>query len=237
MRLQQMQNRKEEGTTIQTPQIRQMMAANHKSITNVQLLSTNPIERKFIGLTLKDVDLQRLERLVKLDLLKLEVQQLTAALDKDLVMMKYDRKVLSIDSFLSINIIDKGRDHKGIYICHEEPSNKSPDIHWILVLIHNCTIFYVDVPDRERNVSLWRKLKETLLPIKTLPMFHRRSWNTLYGEYCLFFAFHLARNLTLETIDHIYLGKVPSENNQMVEGFIEKHFPMNKSNFRDAFSF
>ena len=162
----------------------------------------------------------------------MNTRQLQCALDSDPQMREYERQVLALDQFLKIKIGKRGK--KGIYICNDEPSTKTGN-HWFLVIVESQKVYFIDsFAKLPAYYKIDRKLGTLKLPIVTISNILQNPFSTLCGEYCLFFAYHLSRNYNLGNILN-YFTNDGVTNDYNIKRFVWEVYPGHERDVTNIF--
>ena len=161
----------------------------------------------------------------------MNTRQLLCALDSDPAMEDFNREVFALDQFLNAKLEDKG-----IYICNDEPSTKSGS-HWFLIFKEPSKIYFIDSFARHpRFYRIEEKLRTMKKPITFSNEIIQNPFSTVCGEYCLFFAYHLCRNVPIETIYTLFTTDC-IDNDEIVKNFVWKTYPGHERDFSNIFWF
>ena len=152
-------------------------------------------------------------------------------MDSDPAMRVYKRNVYALDQFLNSKL-----SNKGIYICNEQTSRELGS-HWFLILIESDKTYFIDsFAKTPKYYQVDKKLKKLKKPVAGLSDMLQNPFSTLCGEYCLFFAYHLSRNFSLENVINFFTDDCV-RNDQSIKQFVWRKFPGHERDFTNIFWF
>ena len=155
--------------------------------------------------------------------------QLQCAMDSDPAMKEYQRKVFALDQFKKAKLSERG-----IYICNEQTS-QNPGSHWFLIITELDKVYFIDsFAQSPKYFGIERKINKLKKPVAALSDIIQNPFSTLCGEYCLFFAYHLSRNINLKNVINFFTSD-SVRNDQNIKHFVWRKFPGHERNFTNVF--
>ena len=146
--------------------------------------------------------------------------EIQSILESDHFIKSFDPKVFALDEFKSQV---KSTTKWGIFVVNDEPKTQSGN-HWLLVFIKPCEIAFIDSygrsPEYFKLEKCLRAMRRNIIQNKIMI---QDPLSNVCGAYCIFFAYHLARNRQLNDILY-YFSNDLNDNDRMVYNFVNKNF-------------
>lgn len=130
--------------------------------------------------------------------------------------------VFAIDEFK--DFVRKNTLLRGLYIVNSDASN-SPGEHWFLIFHKEGYLSFMDsFAKSEKFYNIEEELNSVRRKIDKVPFQIQHPLSDVCGEYVIYFAYNLCRNISLKDALK-YFSENCKDNDNKVLNFVNKYFP------------
>ena len=144
--------------------------------------------------------------------------ELNCILNSDPIMKGFSPQVLAIDKFVEFPLKERG-----LVICNSQSSDKLGE-HWFLIFYKDVKEIYFIDSFAKSPEQYGLNEKFSTRKVFSLSSSLQNTLSTVCGEFCVYFAFNLCRNIPLRKCLEPF-SENKSLNGLIVRRFIKKVFP------------